>query len=190
MNLKSLTIAQASERIAAGQAVAFPTSCGYGFALDPFLSSAAALMAGLKPRRSAPVGLIAAGRDQVDPLVERWTPLADQYAQLWPAELTLVLEAVPDLPSMIVSSVGGIAVRVPEDLSARELARHYGGVLTATSLNRSGQPTAKRPEDLLPFEHLLAGYIEGETGDEPPSTLVDVLTDIPRLLRPGRVVLP
>ena len=190
MNLKSLTIAQASERIAAGHAVAFPTSCGYGFALDPFLGSAAELMARLKPSRSAPVGLIAAGRDQVDPLVERWTPLGDHYAQLWPAELTLVLAAVPDLPSMIVSSVGGVAVRVPEDREARELARQYGSVLTATSLNRSGQPTAKQPSDLLPFEHLLAGYIAGETGDELPSTLVDVLTDKPQVLRPGRVVLP
>ena len=189
MNLKSLTIAQASEHIAAGRAVAFPTSCGYGFALDPFLDSAVALMARLKPERSAPVGLIAADRDQVEPLVDYWTSSGEQYAQLWPAELTLVLAAVPDLPSMIVSPVGGVAVRVPENPGARELARHYGGVLTATSLNRSGQPTAKRPDDLLPFEHLLAGYIEGETGDEPPSTLVDVLTDTARVLRPGRVVL-
>ncbi len=190
MKLKPLTFVQASEQIASGQAVAFPTRCGYGFALDPFLGSAVDLMARLKPKRSAPVGLIAADRDQVDPLVRRWTGPGHRYAQLWPAELTLILAAVPDLPSMIVSPAGGVAVRVPEDRGARELARHYGGVLTATSLNRSGQPTAKRPSDLLPFEHLLAGYIEGETGDEPPSTLVDVLTDKPRVLRPGRVVLP
>ena len=189
MNLKALTFAQAFDRIASGEAVAFPTSCGYGFAMDPFLASATALMAKLKPERTNPVGLIAASREQVDPLVLRWTSQGKQCAELWPAELTLVLEAVADLPAMIVSPVGGVAVRVPADTSARELARTYGGVLTATSLNRSGQPTTKRPQDLVPFAHVLAGYIEGPTGDELPSTLVDVLTEEPRILRPGRVVL-
>lgn len=189
MNLPLLSLAQASECIASGQAIAFPTGCGYGFALDPFLESASALMARLKPARSNPVGLIAASRDQVDPLVARWTTDGQRYAQLWPAELTLVLSAVPSLPTMIVSAVGGVAVRVPADLSARELVGHYGSVLTATSLNRSGEPPAKRPGDLQPFEHLLAGYIDGETGDELPSTLVDVRTDKPQILRPGRVAL-
>ncbi len=187
MNLTALSIAQACDRIAGGEAVAFPTSCGYGFAMDPFLSTAPVLMAKLKPDRTNPVGLIAASLDQVDPLVLRWTTQGERCAELWPAELTLVLKAVPDLPAMIVSSVGGVAVRVPMDASARELARNYGGVLTATSLNRSGQPTAKRPEDLIPFAQVLAGYIDGPTGDDLPSTLVDVLTEKPKVLRPGRV---
>ena len=189
MNLELITIAKASEQIGAGRAVAFPTPCGYGFALDPFLASSSELMAHLKPSRRAPVGLIAADRSQVDPLVDRWTAHGERYAGLWPAELTLVLAAVPGLPSMIVSSVGGVAVRVPKDRSARELARKYGGVLTATSLNRPGQPTTKSPEDLLPFSHLLAGYLAGDTGDDLPSTLVDVRTHEPRILRSGRVAL-
>ena len=86
MTLAELDVATACRLLAQGRAVAFPTDCGYGFALDPFHPEAEVAMAQLKPGRDAPVGLIAADRSQVDPLVHRWTPIAERCAALWPAE--------------------------------------------------------------------------------------------------------
>ena len=190
VTLAELDVAAACLLLAQGRAVAFPTDCGYGFALDPFHPEAEVAMAQLKPGRDAPVGLIAADRSQVDPLVHRWTPIAERCAALWPAELTLVFVAAPGLPAMVVSTVGGVAVRVPARSQTRALAAHYGGPLTATSLNRSGQPPARRPDELEAFGGLIAGYLAGETGDEPPSTLVDVSEEAATILRHGSVSLP
>jgi L-threonylcarbamoyladenylate synthase len=190
VNVSELSIEEACQRIASGQAVAFPTVCGYGYALDPFLAGAEAMMSRLKPDRSDPVGLIAGDLQAVESLVEDWSQAARRCAESWPGELTVVLRAVSGLPTMIVSELGGVAVRIPDGSVARALARRYGSALTATSLNQTGQKPAQTIAELAPFSSVLAGYLAGSCASDLPSTLVDTLVDPPQVLRAGTVVLP
>ena len=185
--LKALSLDQACEALAAGEAVAFPTPCGYGYALDPWHEGAEARLAQLKPNRQNPVGLIAGDQGQVLDVVSDWPAAAARCAQAWPAELTLVLRAKADVPPMVCSAVGGVALRVPITPVARQLALQHGKPLTATSLNRSGEPTVRTLAALAEFAHLIAGYLPGEVGDQAPSTLVDLTGLEPRVLRQGGV---
>jgi L-threonylcarbamoyladenylate synthase len=182
-----LAIDDACLALRRGEAVAFPTPCGYGFAVDPFHGNADQCLNALKPDRSAPVGLIVADRVQADAVVARWSPEALRFAQAWPAALTLVLPARSGLPACMVSRVGGVALRIPESGPARALAAAYGGPLTATSLNRSGEPTARSVGNLELYADLLAGYLAGPVSDGLPSTLVDLLVAPPQILRQGAV---
>ena len=190
MNVSELSVEEACQRIASGLAVAFPTPCGYGYALDPFLPGAEAMMSRLKPDRRDPVGLIAGDLSAVVRLVDRWSFAARRCAESWPGELTLVLKAVSGLPSMIVSELGGVAVRIPDGSVARALAHQYGSALTATSLNQTGQNPAQTVAELAPFSSVLAGYLAGPCASDLPSTLIDTLADPPQVLRAGSVVLP
>ena len=167
--------------------MAFPTPCGYGFAVDPFHAAAEQCLSALKPDRSAPVGLIVADRAQADVVVAHWSVEALRFAEAWPAALTLVLPARSGLPECVVSPVGGVALRVPESAPARALAAAYGGPLTATSLNHSGEPPACSPADLAGYGHLVAGYLAGAVSDGLPSTLVDLTGSSPHILRQGAV---
>ena len=189
MRRQALTLDQACKALAAGAAVAFPTPCGYGFALDPWHEGAQALMARLKPNRRDPVGLIAGDLDQVRGLVSDWPQAATRCAQDWPGEVTVVLKARSGLPSMVRSSSGGVALRVPVVEVARQLALEHGSALTATSLNRPGESPARSVDDLEAFAELIAGYLPGEVGDHRPSTLVDLTGAEPRVLRQGAVEL-
>jgi L-threonylcarbamoyladenylate synthase len=183
--IQQLDVPGAVQALGRGEAVAFPTPCGYGLALDPFLSGCAGRLAALKPGRVNPVGLIAGNLEQVDG-VATIPRGAQKWLEQWPAELTLVLPARSGLPAPIVSPEGGVAVRIPFAVEARELALGYGAVLTATSANLPGASPARTLEELaelgLPF---LRSTLPGSPGREPPSAIVSLLEASPRLLRPG-----
>jgi len=178
-------VSRAVQALGRGEAVAFPTPCGYGLALDPFLPGCADRLAVLKPGRLNPVGLIAGSLEQVE-AVATWPAGAGEWMQQWPAELTLVLPARAGLPATIVSPEGGVSVRIPVAVEARELALAYGAPLTATSANQPGDAPARSLEGLaalgLPFLHLA---LPGSPGCELPSAIVSLLGASPRLLRAG-----
>lgn len=179
-----LGIEAAAAALRGGGAVAFPTPCGYGLAVDPWSSEGLGRLFALKPGRRDPVGLIAASAEQVREHTAAWPALAEDLASRWPAELTLVLPAAADLPNAVVSPLG-VAMRVPEMASARALCEAVGRPLTATSLNRSGEPILRRPEDLEPHAALLSGRLAGEAGEAMPSTLVAFIDGEQKVLRQG-----
>ena len=183
--LQALTLETACTALRDGLGVAFPTPCGYGWALDPFHETSVARVGLLKPNRSQPVGLIAGDLDQVNALV-RWGNHHERWLRCWPAELSLILPGKRPLPELICSSKGGVSIRIPEGSQARALALQFGAALTATSLNRSGEVPASSPVHLqsLPAG-AIAGYLPGQAGTGAPSTLVDLVDAPPRVLRNG-----
>jgi L-threonylcarbamoyladenylate synthase len=187
--LPCLAVNEACALLRRGLALAFPSPCGYGFAFDPFLPGAQTLLESLKPGRSEPVGLLIPDRRAVDGLVAFVPAVAHRLMALWPAELSLVLPAKGGLPGDLVSSRGGVSMRLPQLGPALDLVRAYGSPLTATSLNFPGQKPASTADDLLAFGDLIAGYLAGQVGVQAPSTLVEILSEEMRLLRPGSVEL-
>ena len=71
----------------------------------------------------------------------------------------------------------------------RRLAQAFGGFLTGTSANRVGQPAARSaPEVVRCFPHGLDLILDGgPTAGGEASTLVDLSSTAPRLVRAGAV---
>lgn len=116
-----------------------------------------------------------------------WSDAASRLAEaLWPGPLTLVLDD---------GSARGLGVRVEAHPLTRGMLVEWGGTMSSTSLNRSGErpaataAAARRALDALAAEGeesvwwLDAGDLPGG----PPSTLVSLRHDPPRLLRAGAV---
>jgi L-threonylcarbamoyladenylate synthase len=157
----------------AGRAVILPTDTVYGLCALP---EHEAVLHELKGRdRSKPVALLAADVDALAaavPEVDR--SVLDQYL---PGPYTLV--------------VGAVGVRVPElPPSAAEVVRSVG-VVAATSANLSGGPDPRRIED-IPEEIRAASGAIVDAGELPgvPSTVIDVTSGEPRVLRQGAGRLP
>jgi L-threonylcarbamoyladenylate synthase len=177
--------------LAGGGIVAFPTDTLYGLAVDPFSETSVAALFDLKGREAnVAVPIIAASSEHVEsaigPLAGATRRLATRF---WPGPLSLILDAPDGMAAQVHGGTGTIAVRVPAHVVARALTSLCGGLLTATSANRSGFPPADRAETLAdlaadPRVFVLDG---GPSPGGPPSTIVDARVEPIRVLRAGAI---
>jgi len=184
-------IAEAAKWIVLGRVVAIPTDTLYGLAVDPFRAAAVARAFEVKGRgadRALP--LIAADVAQIAQQIGALSPLAQRLAdRYWPGPLTMLMPAPQSLAADVSAGTGAVGVRVPADDIARAVCAASGRVVTATSANISGMPPTPDPEVV---EATLGGRIDflldaGPSPGGPPSTIVDVTSDEPRLIRAGAI---
>jgi len=112
----------------------------------------------------------------------------DLIDAFWPGPLTLIFRANPSLVWDLGDTKGTVAVRMPMHQVALDLLRETGP-MAVSSANRSGQPPATTVEEAE--EQLgdsVAVYLDGgPCADNVPSTIVDLTTAVPRLLRKGAI---
>jgi L-threonylcarbamoyladenylate synthase len=185
-------VARAAAILREGGLVAFPTETVYGLGGDATNDRAVAAIFAAKDRpRFNPlishVADLAAAR-RLGRFDRRAEALA---ARFWPGPLTLVVPRLPDCPVSLLATAGldTVAVRVPKHPVAQALLRAAGVPVAAPSANRSGR--------ISPTE---AAHVAEELGDRVAmildggpcavgleSTVLDVTTDPPTLLRPGGI---
>jgi L-threonylcarbamoyladenylate synthase len=175
----------------AGQPVLVPTDTVYGLCADPQSEASVRRLSRLKGRdESQPIALLAA---DVDVLLEYVPELRGRPATLartlLPGPYTLVL---PNPARRFAWLAGArpdtVGVRVVElPLAARAVLDRVGAV-AATSANRTGEPDARRLDD-VPSQIRSACGAEIDAGELPgtPSTVLDLTGPEPRVLREGAV---
>jgi L-threonylcarbamoyladenylate synthase len=175
----------------AGGVVACPTETQMGLMADALSEAAVERVRALKGRpQGEALPLIVPSLEVALGVVRDVSADALALAtRHWPGPLTLVLWAQSRLPAGVVKD-GKVAVRVPGPSPALELVTLFGGPLTATSANQSGRPPLADADALRAvFGAALFGVVPGSPPGAPPSTIVDVTGDEPRVLRQGAVVL-
>ena len=175
---------------AQGRAFGIPTDTLYGLAADPLSERGCSAILALKGRpleKAFPVLL--AGLDQLGALgVRADTALLAQLARIWPAPLTVVLPLAA--PIAASGGMATLAVRVPAHDLLRSLLRAIGPV-TATSANPAGSAPAMNARDVaLHFPELDLVLDGGSSSESRPSTLVDLSSTPPRVLREGSFSFP
>jgi L-threonylcarbamoyladenylate synthase len=171
--------------------MAYPTETFYGLGAAAFSARAVSRVFKLKGRNPGkPLPLIASDLDMVGKIAGPLPPLFWTLAEeFWPGPLTLVLRGSPALPDFLTGAGGSIAVRIPPLPWLRKLAYDISQPLTATSANLSGEPENSTPEGVAAA---FGGKIElivdgGTTPGGAPSTLLDLTSPEPRILRQGAV---
>ncbi len=184
-------IARAAAVLRAGGLVAFPTETVYGLGANALDAAAVSriFMAKGRPSNNPLIVHVADAADAAR-VAASWPATAALLAdRFWPGPLTLVLPKRPELPDAVTAGSPTVAVRVPAHAVALALIRAAGTPIAAPSANRSGYISPTRAEHVL---HGLAGRIEMvlDAGPVPggiESTVLDLTSDPPRLLRPGLV---
>jgi len=183
-------LAQAANLIRAGRLVAFPTETVYGLGGDATNEQAIAAIYAAKGRPSFnPLIAHIASLDGIEKLV-RWDSRASLCAKhFWPGPLTLVLPRAPGSPIALLASAGldSIAIRFPNHPIAQALIRQAGCPLAAPSANASGRLSPTKAEHVADsLGENVDLILDGGTcpvGVE--STVLDLTTERPTLLRPG-----
>ena len=188
-----LGVRRGAEVIRAGGLVAFPTETVYGLGADALSDSAVARIFEAKERpRGNPLIVHLAGAAALESVASRVPPRArDAAACFWPGPLTLVLPRCGTVPLITTGGLETVAARVPSHPVARALIEASGRPIAAPSANRSGRPSPTRAEHV---REALDGRIElildgGPTPVGVESTVLDMTTEPPTLLRPGGVTL-
>jgi L-threonylcarbamoyladenylate synthase len=182
-----LQIQDAAAAIRAGRIVVVPTDTVYGLACDPANPDAVEAVYAVKGR-PAPLelNLLAADASQLRDLVEMGTTARRLAARFWPGPLAMVCP-LGERRLAIPRSGGSLMVRVPgHDLLRRLL--EMTGPIASTSANRHGQPPALNAEEA---ERLIgagcAGVVDGGPGGGLASTIIDLISMPPRVLREGPI---
>jgi L-threonylcarbamoyladenylate synthase len=135
-----------------------------------------------------PLPLVAADLEQARALCASWPEAADQLAaRFWPGPLSLVVPAAPTVPADVTAGSGHIAVRVPDLELTRALCRQTGA-LVSTSANRAGGTPPINCADALEAVGAAAALaLDAGRGRAVASTIVDLTSTPPRLLRGGAI---
>jgi L-threonylcarbamoyladenylate synthase len=186
------TIAQAAERLRAGQLVAFPTETVYGLGADATNGEAVAGVFAAKNRpRFNPLIVHVPDMAAAERLVVFCDVSRTLAAAFWPGALTLVLPKRPDCPIADLTTAGldTLAIRVPSHPLATRILRAAGVPVAAPSANRSGRVSATEAAhvaaDLAGVDVLIVDGGSAPLGME--STVVTVRDGRVILLRPGGV---
>jgi L-threonylcarbamoyladenylate synthase len=187
---KAADIEAAARILRAGGLVAFPTETVYGLGAHALDTDA---VRGIFEAKSRPAD---------DPLIVHLASVADVATVaeptkdtqrladcFWPGPLTLVLPKRPEVPLEVTAGLPTVGVRVPSHPIARQLLEVAQLAIAAPSANLFGRPSPTRAGHVLDdLDGRIDAIIDGgptDVGVE--STIVDLSTVPPRLLRPGGV---
>ena len=182
---------EAASIIRSGGLVAFPTETVYGLGANALDAVAVKKIYEAKGRPSdnpliAHVadmeGLYAITND----VPETARVLADRF---WPGPMTIILDKNETVPYETSGGLETVAVRMPSHELARELIRRAGVPIAAPSANTSGRPSPTSYEHVkMDLDGRVDMIIDGgavEIGVE--STIIDVTSKVPTILRPGAI---
>ncbi|WP_169973275.1 L-threonylcarbamoyladenylate synthase [Tautonia rosea] len=182
---------EAAEILLAGGLVAFPTETVYGLGADATNPEAVARIFSAKGRPSTnPLIVHTDGPELARRCVSHWSEAAETLARhFWPGPLTLVLPRSALIPDLVTGGRDTVGVRVPDVPVARSLISRVGRPLAAPSANRSTGISPTRAEHV---SQALNGRIDlildaGPTAVGLESTVLDLTSDPPRILRPGPI---
>ncbi len=189
LGVEDCALRRAGECIAAGGLVAFPTETVYGLGADAFDSRAVARIFEAKARPSFdPLIVHVSSMDEVARVADASGPkIRALMRALWPGPLTLVLPKREELPDIVTSGLGTVAIRLPANSVARAIIAYSRTAVAAPSANPFGylSPTLA--------EHVARGLGDkvdlivdgGPCAVGVESTVLDMTVDPPRVLRPG-----
>ncbi len=190
-NIDMELLAQAADVIKHGGLVAFPTETVYGLGADTFNSDAVSNIFRAK------------GRPMDNPLISHISDIADleMFAreippsaiklaeEFWGGPLTLILKKKAGIPDCVTAGLDTVAVRLPSHSIANALIKLSGTPIAAPSANLSGSPS---PTTAMHCIQDLDGRVDmiidgGNSMIGIESTVIDLSTEIPVILRPGMI---
>src|ERR1700722_6566071 len=178
----------ATSAVQEGQLVVLPTDTVYGIGADAFTPDAVRAMLAAKGRgRNVPSPVLVGTARAAAALVEDMGAFGqDLIEEFWPGALTLVFRASPTLMWDLGDTKGTVALRMPLHPVALEVLKQTGP-MAVSSANRHGHPAAVNADEAQEqLGEAVSVYLDGgPCVDNVPSTILDLTSTIPKVLRAG-----
>lgn len=189
---RETAVEAAAQALRRGDVVVVPTDTVYGIAADAFDKGAVKALLAAKGRgREMPPPVLIADTGTLDALAVRVPDWARALVvECWPGPLTLVCHEQPSLQWDLGETRDTVAVRMPDHAVAREIIERVGP-LAVSSANKTGLAAALDADaaERMLGEDVVLIVDDGPAPAGEASTIIDVTTDEPRLLRSGALPL-
>ena len=181
-------IDETAAALKAGKLAAFPTETVYGVGACMTHEKAVLEIYKIKGRPpEKPLSVLIASPADMEQMAVNVPKTAFLLAKhFWPGPMTLILEKNPAISDSVTAGKKTIGLRVPAHPVPLELVK-IAGPLACPSANLSGDTDSKTAADVLAQ---LNGKIDilidgGPTVLQTPSTIIDLTTTPPKILRKG-----
>ncbi len=181
----------ASEILNQGGIVAVPTETVYGLAASAYSDSAIKSVFDAKGRpQDNPLIVHIANLDMLNDVARDISDKAYECAKtFWPGPFTMVLPKGDKIADSVSAGLDTVAVRYPSEKTICDIIKSSGLPLAAPSANTSGKPSPTTAAHVIDdlngkIDAVVIGR-DSTVGVE--STVVSLVGDKPRLLRPGAV---
>ena len=178
-----------------GKVVAYPTDTSYALAVDASNISAIKNLYKVKGRDFKKAVSIVSPSPAYSKKIVKWDKVSSRLAKkFWPGAITLLQELRIKNKELRILTAGTnfLAIRVPKNIIALDLAHQLGHPITATSANVSGN------NDCYSADEILAQYKNkkvkpdiilnaGKLPKHKPSTLVKINNNQIEILRAGPI---
>ena len=178
-------IGEAIEIMAGGGVILYPTDTVYGLGANIFNNDAVERIYEIKKRdQSKPLSVLVQNTESLE-LIADLNRSSREIINKWlPGPFTFILNK-KNMVSPYVSASSKVGVRIPDYKIARALASLFP--ITTTSANLTNECTLSNPQDIL---KQIGNDIDlvidvGDLGDAKPSTVIDLSSSKPTLVRNG-----
>ncbi len=178
-----------------GQSAVFPTETVFALAADARNSKAISHIYQFKHREiNKPLAIIGSSQSMIESYVQVNENVRRVMKKYMPGALTCVLpiKNESDLSPQLITPNKTLGVRIPDHALAIDIIEQVGAPLAATSVNRSGEPSAIKNHQVVEFcGDKIAYCLASGIIDEPrglASTVVDFTQNEPKLLREGEIL--
>ena len=194
MNLLKATknnIMVAARIVRRGGLVVYPTETVYGLGCDPFNVEAVKRILEVKDNRNKPLPVLAASIADADKVASISPNGRKLAAKFWPGPLTMVFPKKPNFPDVVTFGWDSVGLRIPDNDVALHLLGLCGGLLIGSSANRTGEEPPRRVQDISgELKEMVDVVLDGGAAAQgTPSTVADLTSEKPRILREGPISL-
>jgi tRNA threonylcarbamoyl adenosine modification protein (Sua5/YciO/YrdC/YwlC family) len=174
------------DTLTSGGLIAYPTDTVYGIGCDLFNKKSVDKLYQVKGmQRSQQLAFVCSDLAQIS----KYAVVNDyEYRilkQYLPGPYCFILRTTNEVPRVVQSARKHVGVRIPNHPIALALVQELGHPIISSTAARPGQPPFIDPKELdLEFKGLDL-VIDGGVGGEQPTTVVDLTSDRPVVVRQG-----
>ena len=180
-------VRRAVEALLAGEVIAYPTDTVYGLGCDLMNKGAIERLYQIKGmQRDKSLAFICPDLGDIAhyAIVEKSTYRV--LRRFLPGPYCFVLHATREVPKLVVTKQRTVGIRIPQNEIILAIARELGRPVVSTTAQRASDPLPHvDPREIDDSFHGLGLVVDGGAGGTVPTTVIDLTTSPPEVVRAG-----
>ncbi len=179
-------IRRAVEALEAGGVIAYPTDTVYGLGCDLTNKNAIERLYAIKGMpRSHPLAFVCPDLGDIARYAIVENAVYRVLRRFLPGPYTFILEATREVPKLVQMKRKNVGIRVPACEATRALARELGRPIISSTAARPGEDPLVDPKEIDTVFKGLALVLDGGAGGLLPTSVIDLTTVPPEIVREG-----
>jgi tRNA threonylcarbamoyl adenosine modification protein (Sua5/YciO/YrdC/YwlC family) len=179
-------IRRAVDALEAGEVIAYPTDTVYGLGCDLMNKKAIDRLYAIKGMdRSHNLAFVCADLSEIS----RYAVVENhQYRvlkHLLPGPYCFILEATREVPKLVQMKKKTVGIRVPDNAIVRAISKELGRPIISTTAQKAGEDPFVDAHEIDEAFKGLGMVVDGGGGGLLPTTVVDLTTSPPTIVREG-----